>query len=41
MSTKENPKNKLFSSFIFDYEQELVSIWKRGLETKISKVLNA
>jgi len=40
MTLSEHQENNSFSNFIFDYEQELVSIWNHKLEGKISKVLS-
>ena len=40
INTNDNPQNKLYSKFIFDYEQELILIWNLKLESKISKVLS-
>lgn len=37
--TRENPQDNSFCSFIFDYELELVQIWKDKIKAKISEVL--
>ena len=41
MSTKENREDNSFSYFVFDYELQLLQIWKNKIKSKISEVLMA